>query len=80
MSEFMDHEYLGHYQGAAATRDRGILLWTDIRNAERCPAMEQWWLALAHDEEAERPAPDADCPPTFGNSDIYGVAVADPTP
>jgi hypothetical protein len=73
-------EHLGLYQGAAATRDGGILLWTDIRNAERCPAMETWWLAEANGVEAERPAPNTDCPPTFGNSDIYGVAVADPTP
>jgi hypothetical protein len=80
MSSFQDHEYLGEYQGAAATRNGAILLWTDIRNAERCPAMEQWWLALANEEEAVRPAPNTDCPATFGNSDIYAAAVADPTP
>ena len=71
---------LGSSLGAAATRDGGILLWTDIRNAQRCPPMEAWWLADANGMEAERPAPNTDCPPTFGNSDIYGAAVADPTP
>lgn len=80
MSEFQGHEYLGHYQAAAATRDGGILLWTDIRNADRCPAMEAWWLSLANDEEAAPPAPGTDCPPKFGNSDVYGAAVTDPSP
>jgi hypothetical protein len=77
-----DSADLGFYQGAAATRDGGILLWTDIRNAERCPAIEEYRQSLVDDPDnpLPTPAPNTDCPPTFGNSDIYGAAVADPTP
>jgi hypothetical protein len=42
--------------------------------------MEAWWLAFVNEEEAEKPAPNSDCPPTYGNSDIYAAAVADPSP
>jgi len=82
MSTFMKREYLGFYQAAIATRNAGILLWTDIRNAERCPAIEQWRQSIVDDPDnpLPTPAPNSDCPPTFGNSDIYGAVVADPTP
>ena len=30
--------------------------------------------------EGDTPAPPTDCPPTFGNTDIWSAAVADPTP
>jgi hypothetical protein len=77
-----DHSDLGFYLGAAATRDGGILLWTDIRNAERCPAIEEYRQSLVDDPDnpLPTPAPNTDCPPTFGNSDIYGAVLADPTP
>jgi hypothetical protein len=82
MSSFMRREYLGFYQAAVATRNDGILLWTDIRNAARCPAIERWRQSIVDDPDnpLPTPAPNTDCPPTFGNSDIYGAAVADPTP
>jgi hypothetical protein len=77
-----DVESLGQYQGAAATRDQGILMWTDIRYAERCPAVEAYRQSLVDDPDnpLPTPAPNTDCPPTFGNSDIYAAAVTDPTP
>jgi hypothetical protein len=77
-----DIEHLGFYLGAAATRDGGILLWTDVRNAERCPAIEAYRQSLVDDPDnpLPTPAPNTDCPSTFGNSDIYAAAVADPTP
>jgi hypothetical protein len=31
-------------------------------------------------QESEAPAPPTDCPPTFGNTDIWSAVVADPTP
>jgi hypothetical protein len=77
-----DASDLGFYQGAAATRDAGILLWTDIRNADRCRAIEEHRQGLVDDPDNPLPipAPNTDCPPTFGNSDIYGAVVVDPTP
>src|SRR6266511_2035892 len=74
--------YLGATSAAAAARDGAILLWTDIRNAERCPAIEAYRQSIVDDEESPLPPPavNSDCPPRFGNSDIYGTSVADPTP
>jgi hypothetical protein len=80
MSDFFDTENLGEYQGAVATRDRGIMLWTDIRNAERCPAIEVHRQSLVDGNPNPTPAPNTDCPPSFGNSDIYAAALPDPTP
>jgi hypothetical protein len=37
-------------------------------------------LSLRTGTTVARPAPQADCPATFGNSDIFGAAVTDPTP
>jgi len=71
--------YLGIYQAAIATRDAGIALWTDIRNAERCPAIEAFRQSLVDGDRLPVPAVGTDCPPTFGNSDIYGAALPDPS-
>ncbi len=74
-------EFLGDYVYAAATNDYGAAVWNDTRNAADCPALDAWRQALATgDTSVARPAPQQDCLPNFGNSDIYGGTYADPTP
>jgi hypothetical protein len=74
-------EFLGDYVYAVATRTFGGAVWNDVRNAADCPAIDAWRQALATgDTSVPRPAPQQDCPATFGNSDIFGGTYADPTP
>ena len=78
-------EFLGDYVYAVATDTYGAAVWNDTRNAADCPAIDAWRQA-AQDAIANgtavptKPAPQQDCPPTFGNSDIFGGSYADPTP
>jgi hypothetical protein len=72
-------EFLGDYVYAAATRDYGAAVWNDVRNAADCPAIDAWRMALRTGEAVSTPAPQQDCPATFGNSDIFGGSYADPT-
>jgi len=76
-------EFLGDYVYAAATRTYGTAVWNDARNAADCPAIDAWRMSLRNGTVVPRPAPQQDCPPfpsTFGNSDIFGATVLDPTP
>jgi hypothetical protein len=73
-------EFLGDYVYAIATRSFGAAVWNDARNDADCPAIDAWRMSLRNGTTVARPAPQQDCPATFGNSDIFGVAVTDPTP
>jgi hypothetical protein len=74
-------EFLGDYVYAVATRDYGAGVWNDTRNAADCPAIDAYRMALQNGvTTAVAPAPQQDCPATFGNSDIYGGSYPDPTP
>jgi hypothetical protein len=73
-------EFLGDYVYTAATATGAVGVWNDVRNASDCPAIDAWRLSLRTGTTVARPAPQADCPRTFGNSDIFGAAVSDPTP
>ena len=73
-------EFLGDYVYAAATRTYGAAVWNDVRNAADCPALDAWRMALRGGPAAPKPAPQSDCPATFGNSDIFGGSFPDPTP
>jgi hypothetical protein len=73
-------EFLGDYVYATATRTYGAAVWNDTRNAADCPAMDAWRLSLRTGTSVPKPAVQADCPATFGNSDIFGGSYADPTP
>jgi hypothetical protein len=74
-------EFLGDYVYAVATRAYGAAVWNDVRNAADCPAIDAWRISLEPgNTPLTKPAPEQDCLPNFGNSDIYGGAYTDPTP
>lgn len=74
-------EFLGDYVYATATRAYGAVVWNDTRRAADCPAIDRWRMGLQNgDTTTAPPAPQQDCPPTFGNSDIFGGSYPDPTP
>jgi hypothetical protein len=73
-------EFLGDYVYAAASRTYGAAVWNDARRASDCPAIDAYRQALANGQDATAPAPQQECAPTFGNSDIFGGTYPDPTP
>jgi hypothetical protein len=78
-------EFLGDYVYAVATNTYGAAVWNDVRNAADCPAIDTWraaaQLAIQNGTTVPtKPAPQQDCPLTFGNSDIFGGSYGDPTP
>ena len=73
-------EFLGDYVYAVATRSYGAGVWNDTRNAADCPAIDAWRQALQNGQSPPAPAPQQQCPSTFGSSDIFGGSYADPTP
>jgi hypothetical protein len=78
--------FLGDYDYAFATNDFVVAVWNDVRNAADCPAIDAYRQQIADGTAAgtpsdpTRPAPNSQCPATFGNSDIWGGSYADPTP
>ena len=72
-------EFLGDYNYAVATNAFGAAVWNDGRGAADCPAVDAYRQSLATTPIA-KPAPGTDCPPTFGNTDIFGGTYPDPTP
>jgi len=73
-------EFLGDYVYATATRTYGAAVWNDARNDADCTAVDTWRMSLRGAGGVPKPAPLAVCPATFGNTDIFGGAFADPTP
>jgi hypothetical protein len=74
--------FLGDYVYVDATNDYAISVWNDARNASDCPAMDAYRMSLRTDgPEDDLPAPDVqqECPATFGNTDIFGIAMPDTT-
>ena len=74
----LNSEFLGDYNYAIATRDFGVLLWNDVRDAASCPAIDAYRQSLVAGTPIAPPAPASDCPPTFGNSNIFGARVVLP--
>jgi hypothetical protein len=78
-------EFLGDYVYAVATPTYGAAVWNDVRNAAHCAAIDTWRAAAQAAVQngttvPNKPAPQQDCPATFGNSDIFGGSFPDPTP
>jgi hypothetical protein len=73
-------EFLGDYVYAAATRTFGTAVWNDASNAAPCPDVQAYRASVEAGEDVPPPDVQAVCPATFGNSDILGATVADPTP
>ncbi|HEY8785668.1 MAG TPA: sialidase family protein [Candidatus Limnocylindria bacterium] len=70
-------EFLGDYVYAAATRTYGVSVWNDTRAGTDCPAIDAWRQAVNDgNTSVSRPAPQQDCPATFGNSDIFSYTTA----
>jgi hypothetical protein len=78
--------FLGDYDYAFATNEFVVAVWNDARNAADCPAIDAYrddiaaGTAAGTETDPTRPAPEQDCPATFGNTDIFGGSYADPTP
>jgi hypothetical protein len=64
-------DFLGDYIYAIATSTYGAAVWNDARNAADCPAVDAWRMSLRGGSPAPRPAPQQDCPSTFGNVDVF---------
>jgi hypothetical protein len=68
-------EFLGDYVYAVAGRTYATAVWNDVRNGADCPAIDAWRAGVQTATTADdvpKPAPQADCPATFGNTDIFG--------
>ena len=67
-------ERVGDYVYAAASRDYGVGLWVDARDAAVCPAIQDRRarvLSVPGAAVIPAPWPLADCPRTFGNTDVW---------
>jgi hypothetical protein len=71
-------EFLGDYNSIIATRTFAVAVWNDVRDAADCPAVDAWRQSLVDGAPIAKPAPGTACPPTFGNSDIFGGSYPKP--
>ena len=70
-------EFLGDYVYASATRTYGVGVWNDTRAAADCPAIDAWRQDIATGgTTVPKPAPQQQCPASFGNSDIWSFTTA----
>ena len=52
----------------------------DVRNAASCDAVNAYRQSLIDGSPITAPSPLTDCPPDFGNLDIFSGSFLDPTP
>jgi hypothetical protein len=74
-------ERVGDYVYAVATSSYGASVWTDVRNAAVCDAVQTWRsdsFTAGHRilPGAPWPGDPTVCPPTWGNTDIYAATTA----
>ena len=67
----LNREAVYDYNFAAATRTYGAAVWMDVRNAASCPAVNAYRQSLIDGNPIAPPSPLTDCPPQFGNEDIF---------
>jgi hypothetical protein len=78
-SSFPGHRFreerIGDYVYAAASREYGVGLWIDVRNAAVCSAIQSWRAAALAAGKVVTPAPWPleDCPATWGNMDVWAA-------
>ncbi len=73
-------EFIGDYNTVDATNDGAVAVYNDASNAAVCPAINAYRASVAAGSPITAPAPATDCPATFGNTDIFGAVLTDPTP
>jgi hypothetical protein len=70
-------EFLGDYNWIVATNSFAAAVWNDARNASLDPGVLAYRASLLTSSPLPKPVLTV---PTFGNTDIYGTVIADPTP
>jgi hypothetical protein len=71
-SNGIDNEFLGDYNTAWATNSGVFGAWNDARDTSLCPVVDAFRQASIDGSPTAQPAPQNDCPDTFGASSIYG--------
>lgn len=71
-SQDTSSEFLGDYNTAWATNDGVFGAWNDVRDTSLCPVINTFRQSLLDGTPTAQPAPQNDCPDTFGASSIYG--------
>lgn len=71
-------EFLGDYNDITADAGGAVAVWNDVRSAADCPAIDTYRQSLVSGSPIAKPAPPAQCPAAFGNSDIYGGTYLNP--
>jgi hypothetical protein len=73
----LSDEFLGDYNWIVATDDFAAAVWNDARNASLDQGVLDYRASLLTSIPLPKPAPTV---ATFGNTDIYGTVILDPTP
>jgi hypothetical protein len=73
-------EFLGDYVYAAASSTFGTAVWNDASQAATCDTIQAYRNSVETGGSVTAPDVQGTCPANFGNSDIRGITVNDPTP
>ena len=71
-SNTIELEFLGDYNSAVATNSGVFGAWNDARDTSPCPVVYAYRQSLLDGSPTAPPAPQNDCPDTFGAASIYG--------